>query len=791
MIGLCLCFGASALAQSGAPDPAKFDRQPGIGSDLKTVIHNIGSDEVRIWTAPAHLKWRDAEWLAPLAGVTAGLIATDRDVANTVARHPNWQSRSVTLSNAGLGLAAGSAGGFYLWGRWTRDSHKRETGLLTGEAMVDAFTVFEPIKLAAGRERPFVNTEGDFLDRGSSFPSGHATMAFAAATVIAHEYPGPLTQVLAYGGASAIAISRVTGQQHFPSDVVVGSTLGYLIGRSVYLHHHDHDLSGAEWGTFERDGEGLSPAAHGSSYLPLDSWVYPVLDRLAALGYVQSGLTSMRPWTRAECARQVSEAVDLAGDDAPADVATSLSALQQEFEPELSGNIAAIASIDRLYLRAGEIAGRPLEDGFHFGQAIINDFGRPFGQGFNSIEGAEMHATAGRFVFYGRVEEQHAPQPRAYSDTQLVALGQADVLNFPFHRLTRSTDRADLVEGYVGMNLADWQLTFGKQSLWWGPSRGGPLLWSNNAEAIPMFRITRTSPFRMPQPLKWMGPVRTEFFIGTLAGHQFVFVDPTFFQPPLAKQPVVHGERISFKPTANLEFSVSNTAVFGGPGMPVTLHTFARTMFDSSSANPGEPGDVGDRRTGFDFSYRIPRFRKWLVVYNESIAEDWISPLANPRRSAMHSGLYMPQLPKLHRVDLRVESAYTNLPNVKVPIFYTNARYHSGYTNDGGLIGNWVGRDGIGIQAWTTAWLSPRDKVQLGFRNNAIDRHFLEGGRYMDFSARVTHSLGRGIEIDSTVQYERWKLPILASGTMDNAAAFVQLTYWPNWQLKKGGAEKP
>src|SRR5258707_14772302 len=105
------------------------------------------------------------------------------------------------------------------------------------------------------------------------------------AGVLAHEYPGPLTKVLAYGLAGAVSYSRVRGRQHFPSDVFVGGMMGNLVAQEIYARHHDTELGGAAWrslGEIVRGDGGNSPSRSGSPYGPLDSWVYPPLDRLAA-----------------------------------------------------------------------------------------------------------------------------------------------------------------------------------------------------------------------------------------------------------------------------------------------------------------------------------------------------------------------------------------------------------------------------------------------------------------------------------------------------------------------------
>src|SRR5438045_6214283 len=116
---------------------------------------------------------------------------------------------------------------------------------------------------------------------------------------------------MAYGLASLVDISRVRAQQHFPSDVLVGAVIGNLIAQNIYSRHHNPDLGGGEWRSisqlFRGDGT-YSPGNQGSPYVPLDSWIYPAFDRLAAWGAIDSGFAGMRPWTRLECARLLSEA---------------------------------------------------------------------------------------------------------------------------------------------------------------------------------------------------------------------------------------------------------------------------------------------------------------------------------------------------------------------------------------------------------------------------------------------------------------------------------------------------
>ena len=192
-----------------------------------------------------HLEGDDAKWLVPLGLSTAALITTDRRTAGAL--HNDRLRLNISRDVAYLGSAGGAssiAGAFYLIGRATHNARARETGLLGGEALIDGGIVAFGIKHATQRRRPRAQEPGDFLKGGLSFPSGHTTAAWSLATVVANEYRhNRLVQVSAYGLAAAASMARFTGRNHFLSDVLVGSAIGYGIGRYVYRTHHDPSLS--------------------------------------------------------------------------------------------------------------------------------------------------------------------------------------------------------------------------------------------------------------------------------------------------------------------------------------------------------------------------------------------------------------------------------------------------------------------------------------------------------------------------------------------------------------------
>jgi hypothetical protein len=303
----------------------------------------------------------------------------------------------------------------FAWGHLTRNEDQRETGLLAGEAAIDAYLGTTVLKYATGRKRPFTDdSRGRFFQGGDSFPSQHAAISWAIASVIAHQYPGPLTQGLVYGLAGGVSVARFAGKKHFATDVIVGSALGWYTGRQVFRSHSRY--SSAEirkWGTFGKgdDDDFRNPGNMGSSYVPLDSWVYPAFARLDALGYVRDRTSSIRPWTRLECARVLSEIHARLADDlnfADDAIASVIRDLDAEFASETqlrNGDTPNVSTeLESIYSRYTNISGPPLRDSFHFAQTIYDDFGRPYNRGSNAIAGISGHAAAGPVTIYVRGE---------------------------------------------------------------------------------------------------------------------------------------------------------------------------------------------------------------------------------------------------------------------------------------------------------------------------------------------------------------------------------------------------
>jgi membrane-associated phospholipid phosphatase len=201
----------------------------------------ILKDQVGIWTSPVRIRPHDLIWLLPLGAATGVTLATDTNAMRDLSRNPGFNKDSVNASNALLGGEIAIPVTLYGVGLFKGDAHARETGILSGEALADSVVLDEVTKIIFRRERPlYNNAAGDFFSSNgsnNSFPSSHSMLAWTVAGVIAGEYPSKWVQLGTYSLASSVSLMRVLGQEHFPTDVLVGGAAGWLIGHYVFEKH--------------------------------------------------------------------------------------------------------------------------------------------------------------------------------------------------------------------------------------------------------------------------------------------------------------------------------------------------------------------------------------------------------------------------------------------------------------------------------------------------------------------------------------------------------------------------
>ncbi len=766
---------------------------------LTALPKNILQDQKAFLTSPFRMQSENLFFLVPAIFASSILVGSDTAIEAHLPKGSSTINMAATASNAGMAALLGAGGGLFLLGEKGNDEHERETGLLAGEAAIDAYMDATAFKYIAGRERPDTGSDrGNFFSGGDSFPSDTSAVSWAAASVIAHEYPAPLTQLMAYGTAAGVSAARVVGQKHWTSDAVIGSALGWYLGRQVFRVRAADEINPENWGTFVKSPESdtRDPGFMGSTYVPLDSWIYPALDRLSALGFLPKYVQAIRPIARMECARLTLQAQDSMGyPENGGESSKVITELRREFAIELA-NLEGASNVgvqlESAYVGATQIVGMPLDDSYHFAQTIYNNYGRPYGQGFNSIVGASMRTEAGPFAFYFRGEYQHSSSIAPYSPATAQAIANVDQLPLNSVPTFNGVNQFNTIEAYAALNMANWQMSFGQEALSWGPDAGGSLMLSNNAQAMPMLRLARVTPYQLPGPLAWLGMIRNEAFIGRVGG--YYYLRGAYPEFPLIgngyqlvnPQPYMWGDKLGLKMTPNFEIGVTITVMWAGEGRPATISTWLHTWSTHGNAQPVDPGK---RFNGFNFSYRVPGLRNWLLLYADGMANDEPNPIAYPKQSAWNPGIYLPQIPKLRNLDLRVEGIYTNIPNYpNVGPYYANAHYADGYRNYGQIIGSWIGRMGDGIQAWSTYWFSGEKKIQFSYRRQYNDPVFLGGGGLNDFSATVDWLFKRELQVSPMVQYERYDFPLVSPTPQSNVAVGFQFTFWPTHQPRKLGA---
>jgi len=796
-------------------------------------------DQKAIWTSPLHVKPLDATWLLPLAAVTGTMIGSDHHTMTALV-HINTQDQQhfKTISNAGVGVLGALPAGMYLWSLNRDAPQARETGLLSGEALIDSLAVSEVIELVSRRDRPNVNNaKGNFFSSSptdSSFPSTHAAAAWALASVVGDEYPGWLTRTAVYGLATGVSVSRILAEQHFPSDVLVGSAAGWLIGHYVYRAQHDYSLNAFDTTPRPRDtitrhppatplpnpqppniqpnpalfpnpvvnrpapplGDDVDPDTIGSTNVPMDSWIYPALERLAAMGFIPGQSTAIRPWTRQECLRQLRLAEDLvdAKDAYSPGLLAQAHLLMADLQTELESEprYYASLSLESIYARYGTIAGPALADSFHFGQTWWNDFGRPLGRGSSAIAGFSLRAHHGRFFLYDRQELQHSPGNPAETPAinQLInVIDRSQPFSDPVIQpiaARAAFDRQGAIELYGGVAFAGNSLSIGKQELYWGPTTMGPIAFSSNAEPTYNLRFVSTRPHPFPF-VPSLGTYRFDIVLGKLSGHSY------------PARPWYNGQKADFNFGDNLEISFTRWSIFWGVGHPITLHTFRQNVFSFNSTGGGSGGgggsagygdrlDPGDRKSSFDFTYRLPFLRRMVTLYADAYSDDDPSPIDAPRRAIWNPGIYFARLPFLPHMDLRVEAVSSEgLAEDFGPYhFFTNSQYLDGNTNKGFMLGNAIGRDSRAIEGRTSYWFSARTRVEAGYRQNKTGTLFLPGGGTItDGFVNASYAINRHWQAQLFTQYERFLIPSYMSGSQHNTSGWFQLTWNPELHLHR------
>jgi hypothetical protein len=215
---------------------------------LKQMPLNIVGDTYRMFTSPIYIRRGELRWMPPVALAAGIALSQDTHVAKDIVSHnPGFNNANDNVSYDLLYSYVAGSVTMYGAGLFGHNDHLRETGLLSGESQVDAEIFDTIVKLASFRQRPTPpDYSGKFYQTSagadSAFISGHCILAWSAAAAMAAEYPSPWKQAGLYTGATATALTRVLAERHFPTDVLLGSAAGWMIGHYVVRAHHFHPI---------------------------------------------------------------------------------------------------------------------------------------------------------------------------------------------------------------------------------------------------------------------------------------------------------------------------------------------------------------------------------------------------------------------------------------------------------------------------------------------------------------------------------------------------------------------
>jgi hypothetical protein len=173
--------------------------------------------------------------------------------------------------------------------------------------------------------------------------------------------------------------------------------------------------------------------------------------------------------------------------------------------------------------------------------------------------------------------------------------------------------------------------------------------------------------------------------------------------------------------------------------------------------------------------------RDWVTVYLDSLVTDEVSPIGSTRAN-VSPGIYLPRLPHMPKLELRAEGFNESRTKEFSPgfVYADNRRFLNGYTNDGLLMGSWIGRAGRGGQGWLTYRPSPRDKMVVGYRLQAVSPSFIEGGRLVDYSAQGDLQLAANLAVSGIVRFEQWNFTAVNPTTQSDITASVQVMFSPH-----------
>ena len=464
--------------------------------------------------------------------------------------------------------------------------------------------------------------------------------------------------------------------------------------------------------------------AVSSVNVPLDSWVYPALDKLESHRLIDSAVSGTKPYSRLEVARLIKEAMNKweeflaqgrgSGFAEKELIPSLLDRLKNAFKPEL--------------IEWGALEGSPASSFLKPVDEIILKYQY---QSDNPIVRPQIGSPATHAIYPIYNNDGIVYEKRHNASVELTGEGRLwNHLSLYYQPIFTMFDgkgtKVELEKGYLKAEGFNLELEAGRDSLWWGPGNHGALLMTNNARPFDMIKLSNPQPFLIPL----LGPLKVNLFVSRLD-----------YEQPYIENPTLYGLRLNFKPLPILEFGLSQIAIFGGQGRnDLGVGDYFKILYGNK--NRENTNLDSNQQLALDFSLRWPDLNRLLPlarslkIYGEWGAEDTGKP---PDRRAFLLGLTLNDLFLTGRADLRLE--YTNTAPHAIPsAWYTHPFYPPIYHER--IFGHHVGSDGEDIFARLTGYLSPKLTLGLDFDfetqglKNAIKTRSYQWGADVDYWVR-------------------------------------------------------
>lgn len=526
---------------------------------------------------------------------------------------------------------------------------------------------------------------------------------------------------------------------------------------------------------------GFSPSLRASSNLrpTEDALVYRAIDKLIAFHLIDKVIVGHKPWSEKEVRRLMKEAKANIGR-----AETVQTEIQARKTLKWLGKKFPAAASDSTGVHFHPFA----EGEFRYLFLESPERAVPFDVGtLDRIEAdinPLLNYTGGR-SFHDHHNAFLLSRHRIDFPKHITIVGNTHILFRKDNNTGDDSLRWGFDELYLRGEFKNIGIQTGRDIIAWGPSREGGLFHSVNATPLDMIKIANISPFRYPWIFKHLGPSQISTYFAVMGANRDF---------PRA---YMSGWKFSFLPHRNFEFGFTHAIISGGEGSADA--SFGKRFADAFGIIgqlAGKDPNISNRIGGFDFTFRIPRWRG-ISVYYELLFED-TKPLEAWdlmfKDEAVHRiGLYFPKITLSGSDSLRMEFERAGYRA------YRHAQYFSGWTRNRRIIGSPLGPDAVSafieyeisstpyfLQRYTLAY-EERDSDQYSLTNFAVTltktaENLSE--RRLRFMSRYELQHNAARKWGLTFGYERvHHFNFIPSNNINNFLAEFSLTVYPKVKI--------